>query len=59
MLLTASSTPVRLSEKLSDIPEYDEDRDKLNAWKHALIQHMHVNHDQYLTDAVKIAYTES
>ena len=28
--LTASATPVRLSEKLPDIPEYDEDRDKLN-----------------------------
>ena len=43
--LTASATPVRLSEKLPDIPEYDGDRDKLNAWEHALIQRMHVNHD--------------
>ena len=30
-----------------------------NTWEHALIQRMHVNHDQYLTDAVKIAYAES
>ena len=30
MPLTASATPVRLSEKLPDIPEYNEDRDKLN-----------------------------
>ena len=58
MPLTASAIPVHLSKKLPDIPEYDEDRDKLNAWKHALIQCMHVNHDQYLTDAAKIAYAE-
>ena len=45
MPLTASATPVHLSEKLPDIPEYDEDRDKLNMWEHALIQRMHVNHD--------------
>ena len=59
MPLTASATPVRLSEKLPDISEYDGDRDKLNAWEHALIQRMHVNHDQYPTDAAKIAYAES
>ena len=59
MSLTASATPVHLSEKLLDIPEYDEDRDKLNTWEHALIQCMHVNHDQYFTDTVKIAYAES
>ncbi len=29
--VTAAVIPVRLSEKLSDIVEYDEDRDKLNA----------------------------
>ena len=57
--LTASATPVHLSEKLPDIPEYDEDKDKLNMWEHALIQRMHVNHDWYLTDTAKIAYTES
>ena len=43
--LTASATPVHLSEKLPDIPEYDGDRDKLDTWEHALIQRMHVNHD--------------
>ena len=59
MSLNASATPVRLFKKLSDIPEYDEDRDKLNIWKHALIQHMHVNYDQYLTDTAKITYAES
>ena len=30
MLLTASATPVHLSKKLSDISEYNEDKDKLN-----------------------------
>jgi len=29
--VTAAAIPVRLSEKLPDIVEYDEDRDKLNA----------------------------
>jgi len=29
--VTVAAIPVRLSEKLSDIVEYDEDRDKLNA----------------------------
>ena len=37
MSLTASATPVHLSEKFPDIPEYDEDRDKLNMWEHVLI----------------------
>ena len=59
MPLIVSAIPIHLSEKLSDISEYDEDRDKLNMWEHALIQCMHVNHDQYSTDAVKIAYAES
>ena len=59
MLLTVSATLIRLSEKLPDISEYDEDRDKLNVWEHALIQHMHVNHNQYSTDAAKITYAES
>ena len=59
MLLTASATSVHLSEKLPDISEYNADRDKLDAWEHALIQCMHVNHDQYLTDAAKITYAES
>ena len=43
--VTASATPVHLFKKLPDISEYDEDRDKLNAWEHALIQRMHVNYD--------------
>ena len=59
MSLTASATLIHLSEKLPDTPEYDGDRDKLNAWEHTLIQRMHVNHDQYSTDAAKIAYAES
>ncbi len=50
---------VRLSEKLSDIVEYDEDRDKLNAWKQSLKQRMHMNHDRYIIDEVKIVYVES
>ena len=37
MSLIVSATPVHLSKKLLDIPEYDEDRDKLNMWEHALI----------------------
>ena len=57
--LTASATPVHLFKKLSDTSEYDEDRDKLNTWEHALIQRMHVNHNQYSTDTAKIAYAES
>ena len=58
MSLTISATSVYLSEKLSDISEYNEDRDKLNVWEHALIQCMHVNHNQYFTDTAKIAYAE-
>ncbi len=57
--VTAAAIPVRLSEKLSDIAEYDEDRDKLNAWKQSLKQRMHMNHDRYITDEAKIAYVES
>ena len=59
MPLTDSATPVHLSKKLSDISEYDEDRDKLNTWEHALIQCIHINHNQYLTDTAKITYAES
>ncbi len=57
--VTAAAIPVRLSEKLSDIAEYDEDRDKLNAWKQSLKQRMHMNHDRYIIDEAKIAYAES
>ena len=59
MSLTVSATSVHISEKLSDISEYNEDRDKLNTWEHTIIQCMHINHDWYFTDAVKIAYAES
>ena len=59
MSLTVSATSVHLSEKLLDIPEHNEDRDKLNMWEHALIQCMHVNYDQYFTDTAKITYAES
>jgi len=57
--VTAAAILVRLSEKLPDIVEYDEDRDKLNAWKQSLKQRMHMNHDRYTTDEAKIAYAES
>ena len=50
---------VRLSEKLSDIVEYDEDKDKLNAWKQSLKQCMHMHHDRYIIDEVKIVYVKS
>lgn len=47
------------SEKLPDIPEYDGDVDKLDAWEQSLIQRMDVNHDRYTTARAKIAYAES
>lgn len=54
-----SSKPDSRSEKLSDIPEYDGNMEKLDAWEQLLIQRMHVNHDRYPTDTHKIAYAES
>ncbi len=57
--VTVAAILVRLSEKLSDIVEYDEDRDKLNAWKQSLKQRMHMNHDRYIIDEAKIVYVES
>ncbi len=57
--VTVAVILVRLSEKLSDIVEYDEDKDKLNAWKQSLKQRMHMNHDRYIIDEVKIIYVES
>ena len=57
--VTAAAIPVRLSEKLPDIAEYDGDRDKLDAWEQSLKQRMHMNHDRYTTDEAKIAYAES
>ncbi len=56
--VTVTVILVRLSEKLSDIVEYNEDKDKLNAWKQSLKQRMHMNHDQYIIDEVKIIYIE-
>ncbi len=56
--VTVAAISVRLSEKLSDIVEYDEDRDKLNAWEQSLKQRMHMNHDRYIIDEVKIVYVE-
>ncbi len=47
------------SEKLPDIPEYDGDVDKLDAWEQSLIHKMHANHDRYPTDQKKIAYAEN
>ena len=49
---------LRLSEKLFDIIEYDEDRDKLDAWEQTLKQKMHINHDRYFIDVLKIFYVE-
>ena len=47
------------SEKLPDIPEYEGDLDKLDAWEQALVQRMSINHDRYPTDREKIGYAES
>lgn len=46
----------QLSEKLLDIPEYDEEESKLDNWEQKLIQKMDVNHDRFPTDRHKIAY---
>ena len=46
------------SEKLSDISEYEENKNKLNAQEQVLIQRMHINHDWYLIQSEKIAYAE-
>lgn len=46
-------------EKFSDIIEFNSNIDKLDTWQQLLIQHMHVNHNQYLSDLHKIAYTKS
>ncbi len=56
--VTVAAIFVRLSEKLSDIVEYNEDKDKLNAWKQSLKQRMHMNHDRYIIDEVKIVYVK-
>ena len=43
--LPASSKPDSRSEKLPNIPKYNGNMDKLDAWGQLLIQRMHVNHD--------------
>ncbi len=57
--VTVAVILVWLFKKLSDIVEYNEDKDKLNAWKQSLKQRMHMNHDRYIIDEVKIIYVES
>ena len=47
------------SEKLPDIPEYEGDKDRLDAWEQSLIQRMDVNDDRYPSHRAKIAYAES
>lgn len=47
------------SKKLLDIPEYEGDKDQLDAWEQNLIQQMDVNHNRYLFDRAKITYGES
>ena len=46
------------SKKLPNIPEYNDNIDKLDAWEQLLIQRMHINHDQYTTNMHKIAYAK-
>lgn len=53
------SSTVPRSEKLPDIPQYEGDKDQLDAWEQNLIQRMDVNHDRYPTARAKIAYAES
>ena len=48
----------RLLEKLSNIIEYDENRNKFDVWKQTLKQKMHINHDRYFIDVLKIFYVE-
>ncbi len=46
-------------KKLLDIPEYERNKDRLNAWKQSLIQRMNMNDDRYFFHRVKIVYVES
>ena len=48
----------RLLKKLLDIIEYDKDRDKLDVWKQIFKQKMHIDHDRYFIDVLKIFYVE-
>ena len=52
-LLQATAPITHRSEKLPDTAEYDEDRDRLNAWEQSLRQRLNMNHDRYLTDCEK------
>ncbi len=47
------------SEKLSDILQYEGDKNQLDAWEQNLIQRMNVNYDRYLIAYTKIAYAKS
>ena len=58
-IINSSQNSALKSEKLSDISEYEEKKNKLNAWEQALIQKMHINHDWYLIQSEKIVYAES
>ncbi|KAL8761045.1 MAG: hypothetical protein Q9194_007736, partial [Teloschistes cf. exilis] len=57
-LQTKASSTFR-SEKLPDIPEYDGERDRLDAWEQSLIQKMTANDDRFPKENYKIAYAES
>ena len=59
LALATKSQPTLRSEKLPDIPEYEGEESKLDDWDQALVQRMHINHDRYPTDQMKIAYAES
>lgn len=56
---STSGKPDNISEKLPDIPDYNSDIDKLDAWEQLFIQLMHINNVWYLTDTHKIAYIKS
>ena len=59
MMLLLARNPEPRSEKLPDIPEYDGDEARLDAWEQSLIQRMHINNDRYPSDESKIAYAEN
>ena len=60
VLPPSSAAPaISKSEKLSNIPEYNDDVNKLNIWKQSLIHKMYINHDRYPTDQKKIVYAEN
>ncbi len=60
--LSANSVIVFIAsrfKKLLDIPEYEKNKDQLNAWEQSLIQRMNMNDDHYFFHRVKIVYVES